>query len=210
MACERCSQRRQRCSHTGSVIRNAPASESVDVRSAVREGVREGVEAVMQANASVVGELLHEMRALRQSVDRLSSSATSSLSTALTEEDDGDLWDLGGGREVAAPIEEGPGEEVGDEEHVHVALTREADQGDEEGDEESGDEGSSDEGSGDGSSSDEAEGDVVEEEWQGSGVAAAGAATTPVALTPSPVDIPRPRWRTERGGRRVHWTPKNV
>ena len=78
LACEHCSRRKAGCSHVGPSASAAPSTNVAGWHAAVRKGAALVADA-MDRQTEVLGELASEVHGLRQIVERLSSSSTSSL-----------------------------------------------------------------------------------------------------------------------------------
>ena len=78
LACQHCACRKARCSHVGLSASAAPSTNVAEWQAAVHEGAVLVTDA-MDRQTEVLGELASEMYGLRQAVEHLLSSSTSSL-----------------------------------------------------------------------------------------------------------------------------------
>jgi hypothetical protein len=203
LACEWCSQRKSRCSHISPVVTSTPTTDIAAWTAVVRDGA-ERVASVMDHHTDLFGRFINEMCGMREVVDRLSASATSSswvaASTVADEEEDEEADE-----EVGEDMEE---EQEGD---VAVDVTM-----GEVGDESGGDEEENKGGEDDDNDDEDEEGG--EEGRSGSGgaewdVAPEASASVQVVGWPRVLQVaewpcvPRPQWRMwkDKGKGKMQW-----
>ena len=97
MACERCSWRKMRCSHTGGVVANTPTTDIAAWTAAVRDGAEVVADALdrqaqtfgalLDRQTQSIDALLGKVRGMRAAVDRLSASGASSSQAAASTVD---------------------------------------------------------------------------------------------------------------------------
>ena len=157
LACQHCTRRKAQCSHVGPSAGAAASTNVVEWCVAVHEGVALVADA-MDCQTEVLGELANEVSGLRQAVECLSSSSTSSLQGAMSGGDTGQESVWGGdedGEEMWVDGEmvklrmHGDDEESGGAEEDKDEGGKHDEEDEEEGDDEEGDEeGDVDEGGG--------------------------------------------------------------
>ena len=130
MVCERCLQRKMRCSHVGGVMANTPTTDIAAWMAVVRDGAEVVADALdhqaqtfgalLDRQTQSIDALLSEVRRMRAAVDRLSacgaSSSQAAASTVDVDDDEGEDVDRAA---------ESDGAESGDDEdgkRVDIAL----------------------------------------------------------------------------------------